>query len=116
MFNSIVSSPRNSLAPQQALKLANVYLESASNIDDIDLALVLCHDTEVSLYQAKKAIKRYEDQFMIKDIATAYVNLGSFLDRQGRPSEAKASYRKAGKLGQVPNCSLHRSNRITVCR
>lgn len=99
MFNGILSSPRTSVAPQQALRLANLYLENAYNVDDIDLALVLCHDTEMSLYQAKKAAKRAEDQFMIKEIATTYINLGGFLDRQGLPNEARASYKMAEKLG-----------------
>ena len=76
-----------------------MYLENAFNVDDTDLALVLCHDTELSLSQAKKAIRRAEDQYVIGEIATTYVHLGSLLDRQGRPNEAKASYKKAGKLG-----------------
>ena len=99
MFSSIVSSPRSSLSPQQALKLANVYLENACNADDIDVALVLCHDTEISLYQAKKAVKRAEDQYVVKEIAAVYIDLGNLLERQGHPNEAKASYKKAGKLG-----------------
>ncbi|KAK3809436.1 MAG: hypothetical protein J3Q66DRAFT_405440 [Benniella sp.] len=99
MFSSIVSSPRSSLSPQQALKLANVYLENACNADDIDVALVLCHDTEISLYQAKKAVKRAEDQYVVKEIGAVYIDLGNLLERQGHSNEAKASYKKAGKLG-----------------
>ncbi|KAK3809454.1 MAG: WD40-repeat-containing domain protein [Benniella sp.] len=99
VFSSIVSSPRGTLSPRQALKLANVYLENACHADDADIALVLCHDTEVSLYQAKKAVKRAEDQYMIKEIATAYIDLGNLLERRGHGNEAKVSYKKAGKLG-----------------
>jgi len=99
VFSSIVSSPRGTLSPQQALKLANVYLGSAFTVDDTDLALVLCHDTEMSLTQARKAVRRAEDQYVINEIATTYVHLSSLLDRQGRRNEAKASYKKAGKLG-----------------
>ncbi|KAF9351069.1 hypothetical protein BGX34_000837, partial [Mortierella sp. NVP85] len=82
-----------------ALKLANVYLENACHADDTNIALVLCHDTEISLYQAKKAVKRAEDQCLIREIATAYIDLGNLLERRGHTNEAKASYKKAGKLG-----------------
>ncbi|KAF9347914.1 hypothetical protein BGX34_002811, partial [Mortierella sp. NVP85] len=98
---NIVSSPRGILSPQQALKLANVYLENAStcNPDDRNIALVLCHDTEMSLSHAKKSIRRPEDQYMNMEIATAYMDLGNLLESQGHLNEAKASYKKAGKLG-----------------
>lgn len=98
-FGSIVSSPRGILSPQQALKLANVYLENACSADDGDIALVLCHDTEVSLYQAKKAAKRIEDEYVVGEIAITYVDLGDLLKSRGHPNEAKASYKKAEKLG-----------------
>jgi len=100
VFSSFVSSPRGTLSPKQALKLANVYLDNAYNEDDSDIALVLCHDTEVSLSQAKKTVKRTEDhQSVTEEIATAYMDLGHLLENQGHPNEAKDSYKKAGKLG-----------------
>jgi len=99
VFSSFVSSPRGTLSPKQALKLANVYLDNAYSEDDSDIALVLCHDTEISLSQAKKAVKRTEDQSVIEEIATAYMDLGHLLENQGHPNEAKVSYKKAGKLG-----------------
>ena len=97
---NIVSSPRGTLSPQQALKLANVYLENASTCipDDRDIALVLCHDAEMSLSQAKKSIRRPEDQYMNMEIATAYMDLGNLLESQGHLNEATASYKKAEKL------------------
>jgi len=103
VFSSIVSSPRGILSPQQALKLANVYLENAStcNTDDRDIALVLCHDTEMSLSQAKKSIRRPEDQYVNMEIATAYMDLGNLLESQGHLNEAKTSYKKAVKLEYV---------------
>ena len=113
---NIVSSPRGSLSPQLALKLANVYLENAStcNIDDRDIALVLCHDTEMSLSQAKKSIRRPEDQYVNVEIATAYMDLGNLLESQGHLNEAKASYKKAEKLGYVSDRPLHQlTSRIT---
>jgi len=99
MVNSIVSSPRGVLSPQQALRLANVYLENACNADDADIALVLCHDTEVSLSNAKKTARRIDDQSVIKEIGTAYMDLGDLLNIRGCPNEAKISYMKAEKLG-----------------
>ena len=99
VFGSIVSSPLGSLSPQQALQLANVYLDNACNMDDPDIALVLCHDTEVSLSQAKKAVRRTGDQEAIKDIAAVYIKLGKLLERRGYGNGAQTSYKKAVKLG-----------------
>jgi hypothetical protein len=99
VFGSIVSSPRGSLTAQQALKLANVYLEKACDEDDPVIALVLCHDTEVSLSQARKSVKHVKNPTMIKGIATAYIDLGKLLEKRGHGSEAQASYKKAVKLG-----------------
>jgi hypothetical protein len=98
VFTSIVSSPRGILSPQQALKLANVYLDSAYNEDDSDITLVLCHDTQVSLSHARKAVRHVEDQNVIRQIAIAYMDLGNLLENRGHPNEAKVSYKKAGKL------------------
>ncbi|KAF9347519.1 hypothetical protein BGX34_003088, partial [Mortierella sp. NVP85] len=52
----------------------------------------------MSLSQAKKSIRREEDQYVILEIATAYMDLGNLLESQGHLNEAKASYKKAGKL------------------
>ncbi|KAK3810111.1 MAG: WD40-repeat-containing domain protein [Benniella sp.] len=98
-FGSIVSSPRGSLSPQQALELANLYLGNACNAKDPDIALVLCHDTEVSLSQAKKAIRRSGNQAVLGGIASAYISLGKLLEKRGLGSEARVSYKKAEKLG-----------------
>jgi hypothetical protein len=83
----------------QALELANVYLANAFKAKDPFIALVLGHDTELSLSQAKKATKGIEVQVMRKGIATAYDNLGRLLDSHGHLDEAQAFYKKAGKLG-----------------
>ncbi|KAK3807349.1 MAG: hypothetical protein J3Q66DRAFT_392643 [Benniella sp.] len=99
LFGSIVSSPRGSLSPQQALELANVYLENASNAKDSSIALVLCHDTEVALYQAKKSVKHGNNQKLAKGIATAYLGLGKLLESLDYISGAEASIRKAKKIG-----------------
>ena len=80
LFGNIISSPRGSLSLRQTLKLVNVYLENASKEQDPDVALVLCHDTEVSLSQAKKLAKRVKNQAIHKDIGVAYNELGKILD------------------------------------
>jgi len=99
VFNNIVSSPLGNLSLQHALDLANIYLENASKAQHSDIALVLCHDAEVALSQAKKSAKRIKDQSMLHGIATAYIGLGRELDNRGRSSEAQESYKKAEKWG-----------------
>jgi hypothetical protein len=98
MFVNVISSPRGHLSLQQSLDLANIYLEHASKVTDPDIALVLCHDTEVSLLQAKKASK-HADQSVRHGIATAYIGLGKVLEKQGRGTEAKAIFKKVEKFG-----------------
>ncbi|KAF9995676.1 hypothetical protein BGZ65_008691, partial [Modicella reniformis] len=99
VFGSIiVSSPRGNLSPQQLLELANVYLENANRVTDNDIALVLCHDTEESLSQARKSARRAEDQVVRDGVATAYINLGKVLDSRRHHNEAQISYKKAEKL------------------
>lgn len=99
LFGGIVSSPRDSLSPLQALELANVYLENAIKAKDPYVALVFCHDTEVSLSLAKKNSKRNGIQAVRKGIANTYIGLGKQLDSRGRHREATVSYKKAEKLG-----------------
>jgi hypothetical protein len=99
VFGSFVSSPRAYLSAQQVLELANVYLENANNVDDADISLVLCHDAEVSLSQARKAVKHTENQSLVDGITTAYIGLGKLLERRGHITGAKASFKKAEKLG-----------------
>ncbi|KAF9351382.1 hypothetical protein BGX34_000590, partial [Mortierella sp. NVP85] len=98
-FGSVISSPRGNLTLQQALGLANVYLEYAGKAQDTDIALVLCHDTELALSQAKKGTKGGDDQTMRQEIATSYLGLGRVLAIRGYISEAQAIYKKAEKLG-----------------
>ncbi|KAF9357725.1 hypothetical protein BGX34_009253 [Mortierella sp. NVP85] len=98
-FGRIITSPRNNLSPQKALDLAKVYLEVALKIEDKDLALVLCYDTEISLSQAKRAAKHKGDHAVVKEAAVTYINLGKFLASRGHSNEAKVSYKKAEKLG-----------------
>ncbi|KAK3810920.1 MAG: WD40-repeat-containing domain protein [Benniella sp.] len=107
---SIISSPRASLSLQQVLDLANVYLENARKAVDPNIALVLCHDTEVSLSQVKKAAKHTNDTNMREDIASIYIDLGDFLETQGRKNEAQAFYKKSIKWGgRTPDPNRPRS-------
>jgi hypothetical protein len=61
--------------------------------------LVLCHDAEISLSQAKKAAKRTENKAMREGIAAVYSGLGELLEHDGHGNEAQAFYKKSGKLG-----------------
>jgi len=99
VFSNIVSSPLASLSIQHVLDLAKIYLEGASKAQHPDIALVLCHDTDVALFQAKKAAKRIKDQVVLHGLAVAYIGLGKELENRGRKSEAQTSYKKAEKWG-----------------
>jgi len=97
VFGTIISSPRASLSLHQVLRLANVYLENARQETDATIALVLCHDAEVSLSQVKRAAKHTKDKDMREGIASIYNGLGDLLDNQGCGSEAQAFYNKSAK-------------------
>ncbi|KAI8347463.1 hypothetical protein B0O80DRAFT_490603, partial [Mortierella sp. GBAus27b] len=99
MVFGFISSPRDILSPLQALELAKVYLESAIKAKDHYIALVLCHDTEASLSQARKGSKGVEIQTMREEIIAAYMKLGDLLDSRGHRDKAQASYKRAEKLG-----------------
>lgn len=100
-FGSFLTSPRGTLSPLQALELAKLYLESAWKASDPTIAMVLCHDTEVSLSQASKATKNAKEHPVCKGVGATYIDLGNLLKNQGRLGEAQASYKKAEKLGYV---------------
>ncbi|KAF9992587.1 hypothetical protein BGZ65_012054, partial [Modicella reniformis] len=102
VFGSFISSPRGSLSPKQALELANVYLENARKAEDPAISLVLCHDTELSLSQARKDA-RLEDQALRDEVGIAYIQLGRVLDNRGRRFEARSSYKRGEKLGARVN-------------
>ena len=99
MFGAIISSPRGNLSLQQVVDLANIYLENACRTPDPNIALVLCHDTEVSLSHAKRAAKHTENKDMREGIATIYIGLGELLDKHGHQDKARAFYKKSEKWG-----------------
>ncbi|KAG0217542.1 hypothetical protein BGX31_000207 [Mortierella sp. GBA43] len=77
-----------------------MYLDNAWNTDDVAIALVLCHETRVSLSQAKKAVKIDENPALVtEEIAAVYVDLGKLLEIREQTDEAESCYRKAMKLG-----------------
>ncbi|KAF9361499.1 hypothetical protein BGX34_007099, partial [Mortierella sp. NVP85] len=81
------------------MEVANICLEHAGKAQDPDIALVFCHDTEVSLHQAVKVSQRADNQSRRHGVATVYIRLGRVLEDQGYLSTAKAIYKKAEKLG-----------------
>ena len=87
--------------PEQALELANVYLDNAHKVTDPNIALTLCHDTEVSLSQAKKASEHFKVQVVQEGIATAYENLAKLLESHDHYEEAQSFYKKAEELEYV---------------
>jgi len=101
VFTGIVASPKGSLTLQQTLELANVYLENAFSANDPDIALVLCHNTEMSLSQAKKSVKQDKYPTVTEGIVAAYIGLGKLLESHGHVGGAQASFKKAEKLGYV---------------
>ncbi|KAF9350582.1 hypothetical protein BGX34_001142, partial [Mortierella sp. NVP85] len=109
VFGSIISSPRGSLSLQQVLDITNTYLENARNAADPTIALVFCHDTEVSLSQVKRAAKHIDDKAMHGRIATAYVTLGDLLNSKHHKDEARAFYKKSEKWG------LNNTIQLTCC-
>ncbi|KAF9363411.1 hypothetical protein BGX34_004194 [Mortierella sp. NVP85] len=111
VFSNIVSSPLGSLSLQHALDLVHIYLENASQASQSDIALVLCHDAEVALTQAKKAAKRNKDQAVLHGIAVAYIGLGKELDNRGRSCEAQESYKKAEKWGLAQTQTLEKKHK-----
>ncbi|KAF9983943.1 hypothetical protein BGZ65_001253, partial [Modicella reniformis] len=102
MVFSVISSPsRGNLSLQQVLELADIYLGNACKVNDPTIALILCHDTEVSLTFVKNAAKNVEDQALCERIATTFIGLGKLLDSQGYRDEALAFHKKSEKWGHV---------------
>ncbi|KAG0196764.1 hypothetical protein BGX31_005177, partial [Mortierella sp. GBA43] len=107
---SIVPTPKNALSLKQALEISNLYLEGAYKTQDNDIALTLCHDAEMSLSQAKAAYKKAwlgpndnEYHVVRHGLATAYIDLGIRLERQGYRVQAQDICKKAEKWGGNAN-------------
>ncbi|KAG0246783.1 hypothetical protein BGX31_009030 [Mortierella sp. GBA43] len=110
LSRSIVPTPKGALSLKQALELCNLHLENAYKTTDHDIVLLLCHDAEGALLQAKNARKldpihpdHVEYQGLCNGIATAYIDLGKRLERQGYQKESQAICRKSEKWGGNAN-------------
>jgi DNA-binding IclR family transcriptional regulator len=99
VFGTIISSPRAGLSLHQVLEVAHTYLDNARNATDSTIALVFCHDTEVSLSQLKKVTKHTSDKDAHQDIAVIYAGLGKLLGAHGHEEDAQAFYKKSEKWG-----------------
>lgn len=105
MVFDVVPAHRSSLTLQQVLDLCNIYLDNASRTEDRSVALVLCHDAEIALNQAKKASKKHpspndvEHQALRDKVATAYTKLGKLMDDHELQDKAKIFYKKTEKWG-----------------
>ncbi|KAF9346615.1 hypothetical protein BGX34_003771, partial [Mortierella sp. NVP85] len=99
--SSIISSPRGNLSLQKTLDLANLFLENADKSTDPEIILALCHETEISLSQAKKIAKKTNVEFMNGSIAAIYYGLSDMLDKHGHRDEAAAFRKKIEKWGDV---------------
>lgn len=97
-LGSAISSPLLSFSSQKALDLARIYLETARNASDSDIALVLFNNTEASLSQAKKSVKSSRNQTVAREIVAAYNGLGKLLEDRGHDKEAQDIFKKAKKL------------------
>jgi hypothetical protein len=106
VFGIVTPSHLSVLSLQQALELSNIYLENAYRATDRKITLVLCHEAEVALSQAKSANKKYpahpddtNHQALREGVAIAYIDLGKLMEKRGYQDEAKAICRKAEKWG-----------------
>jgi hypothetical protein len=106
VFRNIVPSHLSALSLQQSLELTNMYLANAYSTKDNDLALVLCHDAEIALSQAKSASKEYPAhpkdtryQMLREGVAAAFIDLGRLMERQGYQEKARTICKKAEKWG-----------------
>ncbi|KAF9936265.1 hypothetical protein BGZ65_002581, partial [Modicella reniformis] len=106
MFRNIAPPHLSALSLKQSLELINVYLESAYETKDKDVALALCHDAEGALSQAKNTTKKYrihpndtEGKALCESVASAYIDLGKLLDEHGYRVKAQAIFKKTEKWG-----------------
>jgi hypothetical protein len=96
---SIISSPKGTLSLQKTLDLANLYLENANKSTDPEIIMVLCHEAEISLSQAKKVARKTKVETTNGWIATLYNGLCNLLDKHGHIDEAAEFRKKCEKLG-----------------
>ncbi|KAI8345695.1 hypothetical protein B0O80DRAFT_431416 [Mortierella sp. GBAus27b] len=112
--NTIISSTRGDLSPEQVLRLANFYLDNARNEPDPAVVLVLCYDAEISLSHVKRS--KYMDNLTTREgMASVYGGFGDLLETHGHHQPAQAFYRKSEKWGspeQLLGHSDHRNSQL----
>ncbi|KAF9990671.1 hypothetical protein BGZ75_000489 [Mortierella antarctica] len=94
------------LSPQQALKLAQLQLEAASNADGDPITLLLCEQAEANLDRIKRpelsSVKEDADyQDFRKEIAAAYCKHAGFMSKWKYAEKAQVSRTKSEKWGGV---------------
>ncbi|KAG0234215.1 hypothetical protein BGX31_004637 [Mortierella sp. GBA43] len=106
LFRSIIPAPKGHLTPQQVQQLTDAYFENAFKAIDHNVILVLCHNAETILSQAKGTTRKApgaptdnEVQAMREVIAAAYLNIGKLLENQGYQTEAQNFFKKSEKWG-----------------
>ncbi|KAG0209745.1 hypothetical protein BGX31_002049, partial [Mortierella sp. GBA43] len=71
--------------------------------------MVLCHDTEITLSQMKKAVKHTDNQTVRQEIATTYIELGRLLESRGHRDTANVFFKKSEKWGGNPHTYMRPS-------
>jgi transaldolase len=82
MFSRRVIKPRRNLDCEHQLERASLYLHVAEKAKNVDVAIVLCRDTEAMLSRAKRTARRTKDQDICAKIAAVYEGLVDLLDKK----------------------------------
>ncbi|KAF9939552.1 hypothetical protein BGZ67_009318 [Mortierella alpina] len=106
LFDGLFQPWRSTLSPQQALKLAQLQLEAASNADGDPITLLLCEQAEANLDRIKRpessSVKEDADyQDFRKEIAAAYCKHAGFMSKWKYAEKAQVSRTKSEKWGGV---------------
>ncbi|KAI8345079.1 hypothetical protein B0O80DRAFT_431879 [Mortierella sp. GBAus27b] len=95
MFGIIARSPRD-LSLHQRLEVTLAHLDNARNATDPTVALVFCHETEMSLYKLQSTTRFIANQKPIyMEIKKIYIGLGEVLDAHGHSGVAQAYYKES---------------------
>ena len=103
------SRQKESISLQDALKIANKYMESAENAETTPTKLSLCDEAEKKIEYAVNIAETSKTEINIHatELANVYHRHGVLLDGLGYTVETQKSHEKAAKLGYVdlPNIS-----------
>ncbi|KAG0019776.1 hypothetical protein BGZ80_005277, partial [Entomortierella chlamydospora] len=103
MFRNLFSSPTSRLPLEDALELANKYLENARKENDPVKALRLCNDANSVIKDAEKIYAKngVKGRALHDGIANVYHEHAKLLDTLGYRGMAQKSHSKADKWGYV---------------